>query len=450
MSGDIVWRLKAVPLTPIHVGDGDVWEPDGYVIREGGAVATLERIAASRVVAAMARPLRETFVAALDRGDLKAAQQTIERAVSAEQVLETIAIDSGVAGELREARLDPMQQGRVTGFIRSGGRPFLPGSTLKGALRTTYLDGMVAASPEDRDRYRREVTDRHRQAPTRPLRTGDLSDALQRDAFEFAKGRTEQDPWRDVKVADMACPDGATRVDRVWNRLPPSRARPDGADNDMRIYAERLLAMADGAATALDFSATFTGPETRRARQALDGGKVPSRDLDAGWLWETLRARGFAQWDDEIARFWKHDTRTVDRLRQLVTPAIRSHAGCAILRVGRFAHFESKSVEGVRVSQHHRRPTELREAGATRMMVKLDNVRVPMGWLLLCPPDFPLTPPKALVPAGKVRAAERPAARQTIYQGEPVQLLTRKGGEVLVRFENGDTEWVDASELEQT
>src|SRR5581483_1187844 len=109
----------------------------------------------------------------------------------------------------KEIRRNPDRAGRIHPFIRTGGRPFVPGSAVKGALRTALLS--ARAAPQLDELRAMLPLDRIEGG-----RTSGESDKLQNTVLE--KASTDADPFRFVRVADAGLPEGSTRYERVVNR----------------------------------------------------------------------------------------------------------------------------------------------------------------------------------------------------------------------------------------
>src|SRR5579875_2851944 len=149
--------LRAEALTPIHVGDGTDMRLDEYLLDDPTmrrqqtqydeygeeieeeqaeanappALCRFDPVAAMKVLAQ-----RNEFRRSLERGDLGQAFRLL-RGAGASAILERIEISPASASALREAMEHPARRsGEVKPFIRSAGRPFIPGSSLKGAFRT--------------------------------------------------------------------------------------------------------------------------------------------------------------------------------------------------------------------------------------------------------------------------------------------------------------------------
>lgn len=379
MDGDTVWRLQAIPLTPIHVGDGSSFTPDSYDLRDG----KLCRFNPHRVLAAMDGEDRRRFQQALDAGRLHEASGVLRVSATDDLVEECLPIADTSAAELRKAFADTRRYGAVSPFVRTLGQPFLPGSTLKGALRTAWLSKL--AGDTDRAALDRAVMD----GPPK-FKAERAEVAL----LERQRNRVEQDPLRHLYVEDVRLDGIETRIDRVVNWRPET-AEGEGAEK-IQLHVERLLSAADGVVRGVKFRVRLEDPARQARRRDLDARRAASRDLTADELWSALRDFHWRVFDAERARFWSKLDEADRRLSACFAFPFggkpreeadwRRSKGVALVRIGRFGHFESKSIEGLR-SQKRPRTSEPVSAGRTRMVAECTRegrtARVPFGWMLL-------------------------------------------------------------------
>jgi CRISPR-associated protein Csm5 len=450
MQGDVVWRLRAIPLTPIHVGDGTLLSPESWRL----AGDWLEQLAATAVLRDMASRTRKDYLDALDRGQLQAAHRLLQAAARPEHVLARVAVGADARDELAEAVGNPLRRGEIRPHVRTGGRPYLPGSSLKGAIRTALLS---ALAPE----HRHEIEDAKRRHP--PPRTGPASDEAQR--LLLGHESTDQDPFRFVRVSDILLPEGATRIDRVVN-WRPTRLIRNGRQpaEQMQMTYERVRASFDGAdcPTGEVALTVAVGALKDARRRDSDGRKTPSFALDALAL---LRAVNDFHWrllDEESERFYADHPEitgalaTAFRVRspagELDAGALRRREDVLLMRIGRFGQFESKSLHGVRQGWNPQaRPPRATAHGNTRNLVRTAEHAplVPLGWLLLGPPD--LAPVASAAPPAKADATSPPksAPRRFLLDGEPVEVISRDADQWTVRLSSGDVEVVAPGDLEE-
>src|SRR5690606_28078361 len=215
--GGIMSRLDllAVPLSPLHVGEGTEWTPDTFKL-EG---KELLRFSPQAVAADFAPTQARDFARAVDRGDLKLAQAILQGAVRRQHVRERIALSSASERELGEALRNQHRAGRLHPFVRGSGGPYLPGSAVKGAIRTALLSARVQKElPRFRDWLARQRV--------QGGRSGQASTELQAQVL----GTLDRDPFRFIRVMDAPLPEGRTRIEWIVTR------RRDGRRQELQMH----------------------------------------------------------------------------------------------------------------------------------------------------------------------------------------------------------------------
>jgi len=456
MQGDVTWRLTAVPLTPIHVGDGSVLAAEEWRLTPDGA--WLERFEPAAVLRAADPRRRREYLENLERGQLQAAQRILRESVPPGLVLERIAVGAAASEQLRPVVENPLRRGDVRPMVRTGGRPYLPGSSLKGALRTALLSSLVPGKTAAIE----AVKERHRtQRGTIAARGSNEVQALL-----LEHQNPDQDPFRFVEVADIALPERSTRVDQVINWRPARLIRNGKQPAEkMQMIFEVTNCAALGKPLPLACAIRIEAGALREARRRdREGRKTPSFPLDAQALARAVNAFHWKLWDYELTRFFAGETSIETTLQSLVRvkapdgtllgpEALRERSDVLLLRLGRFGQFESKSLDGVREGWNAQaEPPQPMKEGNTRNLVKAGGTAplLPLGWLLLLPQGFELQPAAAATTTASARS--RPAApepaRRAFYAGEEVRVRKRERGEVLIEFPGGDTEWVEESALD--
>lgn len=190
------YRLHCVILSPLHVGAGNAIDPLEYVILDG----RLHRISFERVVASMDESGRSLFESLIDKGSLVEIRNYIAGKFDPEKDTIFSVETSPQVEALYKAKLNDIRhQLLISPFIRTegGAVPFIPGSSLKGAVRTALVSEAARPSglkpPRDtREEYAFEA---------QVLRSRDAKD----------------DPFRGLKIRDKALLPRDTIVREVKN-----------------------------------------------------------------------------------------------------------------------------------------------------------------------------------------------------------------------------------------
>lgn len=422
-------RLVLVPLTPIHIGGGEEARllPEDY--RLNGSM--VERVNVRAVLARLPADERERLIRDFDRNP-EGFIRSLQQKAGAEDVIERIPISRESAGAVDLGGEGHGRRNQIDAFIRAGAGPFLPGSTLKGALRTAWLLTIWKL--------------RERKTGARPFEGRSARD-LEVALFDLERGNaaTDTDPMRDVTVRDAPLPQDATRIDKVlaWKR----GADGYGFSQTGEIHRERLRAVIDGDAPPLiEVEIGLRSEAVRRGRveRAADRRAYPrTPPSQLSILLASLEAQHAPLWKRELEKFFAGETGL--RLQQALALFDGLARGgnapaAALVRLGWGAHAEAKSLEPVRRIERPQVRGSGRHAkeGSARHVLNIGGAPAPFGWALLVrkeaweakQPVSWLAEPPASGSAPRIGVAGRPAStpRPTLAN----QVKYRAGDKVLV------------------
>lgn len=377
--------LVLVPLTPIHVGGGDEAHlgPEDYRL----AGRFLERVNLRRFI--LSAPDCEALLSGLDK-DLQSTMARIRTQIPDDAVTERIAV-SEEAGKALEPIFQPSserggrrRQGTVDAFVRSGGYPMLPGSSLKGCLRTAWL----ARCARDQELSKQDIGEG---------KSGQRHVNLTKIAFSMNMKETATDPFRDVTVTDARLPEGATRVDLVssWKYDHGSKAYAAKSSGKILLMPERMRSVADGGEPPLvSLRIGLRCDHVRRkrnetARSDVLPGKSPGSIFE---LLSALEDHHAPLWRREIEKFFSDTGQRLIQALELFggMPRGGDRPAAALVRIGWATHAEAKSVAGFREihrPQFRGKSGEFAREGSARHVVDLPGGPYPFGWALLVMAD---------------------------------------------------------------
>lgn len=163
-------KLILETLTPIHIGSGETIEPYEYIITD-----KLYRINLGKFISSLDIKDRDIFLR-LSSSDMVQTRKFIKEKANLSNIIEySMDIDPEVNNIYRDKINDQNNQLSIQTFIKTLDRPFVPGSSVKGAIRTAILFSMVD----------KPITD-----------TRDI----EKYVFKF-KG-PQDDPFRSLKISD--------------------------------------------------------------------------------------------------------------------------------------------------------------------------------------------------------------------------------------------------------
>lgn len=212
------YRLELEALSPVHVGTGEVYPAYAYVPdREAKQVHLLDPAA---LLLSLPEERRRQYLAKVAQGP-KAAQEILgflyqEGQLPQEAILRTVGASTAFFKTLEEATEEAALEWRPLPQSPLG--PYLPGSSVKGALRTAWLfwtllrRGEVVEFREGRWTFRKP-TPRDGEALIRPPKSPKLQDnqAFEATVLGYMGGRGPdlyRDPFRAVRLSDSGPGEG--------------------------------------------------------------------------------------------------------------------------------------------------------------------------------------------------------------------------------------------------
>jgi CRISPR-associated protein Csm5 len=432
--------LALTPLTPIHIGCGEDFEPTNYVI-DGGVLYHFEPTRLSLTPAD-----RRRLIECAKADDAIPAVQRFfyEKRAECRQVSRLgTPVVAGVA-EWYQRRVGRFVQREAGGRTVSNelaiertahhphtGKPYLPGSSLKGSVRTGWLNDVDSGGPS----IRRDPA----QPPSRSESGAELE-------AEILGGRFASDPFRLIDVADAA---GANLQSRVLFAVDRRKQpRRDGKEKDLTVRREAIsggqLRCLRGEVRFKSVPAAANPPNVPRADKRIGDFASLARACNRFYL---ARLNADLKVLDALAGpRWVSD---FNRLIAALTPALND-GRAMLLRVGRHSGAESVTLD------HHRwirirsgrRGEDYWARDATTIWLAAEredsttDLR-PFGWLLIERADDPaeehlgrwcetetraiassVTPPPSAAPRS-VAAAEAQSA--TVWDRAQLQFNPRNG-----------------------
>ncbi len=338
----IRYLFKCKTLSPIHIGAGSDIEPLNYIIRG----SRLHAIRMGGFICGLEDRKRSEFEGLIDAGNLTGIRKFLFENAEVENCSDfSTEVSPEVAGKYRSRLEDVQNQLLISPFIRDkcSGMPFLPGSSIKGAIRTALVS--MAAK-----------------------RKGLPNPAGPREEREFeskALGYRDpkNDPLRGMKIRDAMMSDGSTVVREVVNACIKKGGRL--VSNSLAMTCEVTGSLLTGEPLRLDVEILFD--DLLYATDFL-GSRLGPRDIMAACN-EFYRPKML----EEHKRFYKgSDAEPCSAELLNHTPDAKSF----LVRLGRFSGVESVTLDNYRSP---RPPGRSKVWGTSR---NLAEGKYPMGWLL--------------------------------------------------------------------
>lgn len=344
-------------LSPVHIGWGNEFDPFCSFVH-GDRLYHFEM---SSAVQRFSESDRIAFISLIEKNNLTEIRKFLNARLDPERdALVRIAVSESVAKEYSAKIDDPRNQLIFEPFFRSGNSfsPTIPGSSLKGAVRTAVIDTVL----EDRN-----IT----------LNGEALRNPRKMEAHVLGYRAMEEDPFKGFKVEDVDLGPESTVIYHVFNYSPNRTTL-----TDLGLRFETARSRLDGG--SLSFGTTlhfFEGYKGKTIKTWKYEKKALSMYLEPEFIFTACKRFYMKNLHEEHERFYVNSP-YADVSMKLVEEANHLKPNECLIRLGRFTQAESKSIRRyrqvmVRGRGGHSRPMEF---GTTRNMA---DGRYPMGWLKL-------------------------------------------------------------------
>lgn len=404
------YQVTLVPLTPIHIGSGNMLDPYEYIIQQEDGFHILYRVNLDHLFSAVSPAERDDLLEALDSPDLFRQRQTIHKVAvkcfkNSPQLFERFAtVSKEFARDHQKILQDPRAQSKLEIHIMTRdattGFPYVPGSSLKGAIRTAWLNQVADSRPDPVLRSLLSEVVGHtppfrRKEPTQ--RQAQVMEAILLENAVKNKGGyspvVQKDPFRVLQISDLYRTDETTLFStiarmEILNPTASAKAPKYGSRNrktaGIQLYCDCLVPAEPG---ELALTGRLTLQEHLWAAECVDRGSggspkvVTGKRFDAAALRAALNAFYKNCFDQEYARYYRKPEwglhEEAEHLKDQVA-AIDGDAE-ALIRVGRFSQFECMTLAKFD-------PIVQKPHGKSRTVAKDDEnipCTIPLGWCKL-------------------------------------------------------------------
>ncbi|MGB9687057.1 MAG: type III-A CRISPR-associated RAMP protein Csm5 [Rectinema subterraneum] len=367
------YRFILRPLTAVHVGTGDVVTPLEYsVLPSTGGGRLYAVFSPEKVVESLPEEEKRQFSQFCASNNLVRLRKYLSEKVRMPAVLYACKVSKEFESEFDRRKDDINNALEVEVMYRNGKQaPVIPGSSIKGAIRTALLD--KRASMMNRALLEEAA---HEASRTK------FDRKFQSRAMLFSA--PNDDPLRALAIGDCTfAPKGTQLVSAmIMYHLSPNYDDP--FSNKAAIFAEVLKGeLIDGSPTEAScdfiihdelFSAII--PPNTRALEKRKGQKLYQKPIGLEEILEACDTFYNRAFDSEYNRLIKSSNEVVKMGADALADRIDSiqERGEHLIRIGRWSHVESVTVEG------YRRPKSDKGYGKTRTFLQYNDNYYLMGW----------------------------------------------------------------------
>ncbi len=362
------------PLTPIHVGTGETIEPYEYDL-DGQQVRHLVAFDLDTMLSQLTDAQRREFLKLSESATVVTLRAWFRKLPHRDQCRRfRVALGNTAGTDIAQNLDNPNRLGEIHLLPRhlGTGLCYLPGSSVKGAIRTALIDRLARQPGWDIEpllRIRAEA-ERSKGAGTK------FEAAVLGNQRSDGRADLYRDPFRQIAVTDLSVPKDGTFIERI--RIRKLRQTETEADpGGIVMYREMTRAAVYGEpqqlSAELRLHPELCDEQTMGHDRVGQPNWLPQR-FPLGGLIEMCNAFYVPRLQDELQR-WVTTPTVRDRLQAAVDGLAGSEC---IIRFGRHSHFECMTLG----EPYHVAPR--RGFGATRSLVDSNGKAVvPLGWAKL-------------------------------------------------------------------
>jgi CRISPR-associated protein Csm5 len=350
------WQLRLHPLSPVHIGSGHTVEPYEYGLEWNGDACWLRMIDVDLRLSTLDEQQRKVFYQVQARGDLPGIRDWLRDAAKDGRFTKyRIPVEGTAARDLNRMHQSVNSTGEVHLMTRDlvTGRPFIPGSSVKGAIRTAVISSL-ASTAKDKTALKREAGfARNSSARLEAYVMGNTTDNGGPNLYK--------DPFRQFAVSDLQLSEMDCKIDRV--RIVRGSEPTRGSTEKIMMFRDITFSSLDG-----DSGIAAIG-QARFYPELQDKADLPGQlDVDriCRWCNDFYRPRLEA----EVRAFVK----SPDDADLLVTTSRDVQSNQCLIRLGRHSHFECVTID----PEFSTKPP--RGVGRTRSYA---GGTLPLGWAIL-------------------------------------------------------------------
>ncbi|CAB1084162.1 hypothetical protein D1AOALGA4SA_11693 [Olavius algarvensis Delta 1 endosymbiont] len=334
-------------LSPIHIGTGQEMDPFSYVIK-GGEIKIFDLTSWLEHF-----PAKAELYQRMDSEDFVALRAYIAENFDVDSaVLNTIPVEStDVLETYRKAILDKASQHQaLINFMTRNELsriPYIPGSSIKGAIRTAVASGMVrAAGVTSKDSYRSRYNQKIFGPPT-------------------------DDPMKNLKVPDVSLDKFGSAVYEAKEHSFKKSPTPKGAYEAAVGLLQQLA------------------PVVYPSRISLKPFSLKGKTADLKFIVDAAYNFYIPKFKEEFKKFYSG--KNAEHIQQAIAPlndvARKLKANETLIRIGHFSHVECVTLDGIRQPLTRKgKDGKPLPWGVTRTLA---NGIYPFGWVKLEFLDLP-------------------------------------------------------------
>jgi len=317
-------NIKAKAFMPVHVGGGEdhKLDPLGYVVKEDWfyRININNMLRSDKTFSALfVKTVEDRFAIGRLRRIIADAFNPENRDMWIHRAKVSASFKKAYTENINDLSIN--NQLLVQCFPLTGNKPYLPGSSLKGAIRTAVLDSLSCNKEE-------EILAKAENRIHNSNERNKLGEYIEKIILKYEK--VQDDPFKGIKLSDAFLPPDSTMIVKVVNCGKESIGKNISGEG-VQMFVEAITEK-----TEFEF------------RLIIDDELLSDRNSlkpDVNWILKKCSDYYTFAFSSEEADFYKIGTKASDFIQDLIYEVLdekdEKKKGISALRVGRFSHLES-------------------------------------------------------------------------------------------------------------
>lgn len=373
-----IYKLTVEPITPIHIGTGNILTPLEYKTILTKTGNRYLRFSSDSILARIAidENLSLEFEKTTQLNDMKKYHDFFDKNCSFDDVLYTcLMTDEFRKKYFENKQKDPTQNAaQVYEIFRNANspHPVIPGSSLKGSIRTAVLQGLLNQITdaeynklEDEFNFLKEKGKVNNQ-----IKSFDAK--LQKKILQYTDAKT--DPFRAIEIDDCKFDGKNGQIVGLVKNISTEKNGNLKAIEKLQIQIESILGSIIGSDKISE--------SVLRINENLQNLNCVSKRITIKDIIDFCNDFYINQFEEEYENFYKNAYDKVDlisKLKMILNNSVKEK-NTFIVRVGRFSQLEFVTMEESFRAYWDTKKKCIKEKGGTRTVFDYDGQYIPLGW----------------------------------------------------------------------
>lgn len=385
------YKIKIEPLTAVHIGTGNELLPTDYTVvpvPNNPAVKKYVKFSSNKIIDKIlsggSSQQKSELQKVCDSNDINQLAKFFNK-----YFFMGIDYDANITRDFNSVYSKKINQGlfenslAVNEMLHHANKPYIPGSSIKGAVRTAVLNQILLRDMSDKE-YNELVSMADEKKQKDFKKSGNYEKQIQEKALSMLKVQkidsAKLDPFRCVEISDCEFSAKNQIVGKMRN-AKIDKFKKELIFNDMQIIAEAICGKLTKKENCSEFELRINED---LQNVELQNGFCINMPIDLEKIISSCNFFFKSQFNEEYKKFYKEAYEGVEEifeLKKIIDSIPENSVNQFLIRVGRWSQ-----VEFVTFEENFRNPKtptkrgKVMPSGTSRTVFNYDGQYLPMGW----------------------------------------------------------------------